>query len=220
MKNILIITGGCIEKWDDVRGHTNLATGSIGTYLSNELSNYDFNIYYLSGYTSKQPDPLDNIKDRQTFLGIVDLRDKAKAIILQHDIDIVIMSAAGSDWIFDYIEDKETGEILDNNNKISSDIVPVVHLKKAPKVLKLFKEWKKDLFVVGFKLETEDIIERALKRMKSSDVDVMIANHANSLQNHGVHHHIITRENDVIEAHNKKETAQQLSKLLNEKFNS
>lgn len=54
-KYILIITGGCIEKWDNVRGHTNLSTGSIGVYLSQAFSEYNFNIYYLSGYTSKKP---------------------------------------------------------------------------------------------------------------------------------------------------------------------
>ncbi len=32
-KKILITSGGTLEKWDNVRGHTNLAKGTIGCYL-------------------------------------------------------------------------------------------------------------------------------------------------------------------------------------------
>ena len=35
-KKILITSGGCLEKWDQVRGHTNLAKGTIGKILAEE----------------------------------------------------------------------------------------------------------------------------------------------------------------------------------------
>ncbi|HGZ7630718.1 TPA: phosphopantothenoylcysteine decarboxylase, partial [Staphylococcus aureus] len=161
MKNVLIVAGGCLEKWDDVRGHTNLSTGRVGVYLADALSKYNFNMYYLSGYMSKKPNNESNICEFVQFWGIEDLRDKAKMLILEKKIDIVIMAAAGSDWILDYIKDKKTDEVLEGTGKISSDIEPIVYLKKAPKILKLFKEWKPSLCVVGFKLESGNLVEKA-----------------------------------------------------------
>ena len=31
-KKIVITSGGTLEKWDNVRGHTNLSKGIMGTY--------------------------------------------------------------------------------------------------------------------------------------------------------------------------------------------
>ena len=36
-KKVLITSGGCLEKWDQVRGHTNLAKGTIGRIIAEEL---------------------------------------------------------------------------------------------------------------------------------------------------------------------------------------
>lgn len=36
-KKVLITSGGCLEKWDQVRGHTNMAKGTIGRIIAEEL---------------------------------------------------------------------------------------------------------------------------------------------------------------------------------------
>ena len=33
-KKVLITSGGTFEKWDNVRGHTNLSKGTMGCYLA------------------------------------------------------------------------------------------------------------------------------------------------------------------------------------------
>lgn len=35
-KKVLITSGGCLEKWDQVRGHTNMAKGTIGRIIAEE----------------------------------------------------------------------------------------------------------------------------------------------------------------------------------------
>ena len=35
-KTVLITSGGTFEKWDNVRGHTNLSKGTMGCYLAEE----------------------------------------------------------------------------------------------------------------------------------------------------------------------------------------
>lgn len=64
----------------------------------------------------------------------------------------------------DKICDQE-GNVLDMNGKISSDIAPIIHFQKAPKVLKQIKQWDSETVLVGFKLESdvneEELFERA-----------------------------------------------------------
>lgn len=71
----------------------------------------------------------------KSFEGIQDLQEKMKEIVIQQKIDVVIMAAAGSDWIVDYMVD-QNGAVLSSAGKISSDTPPIIHLKKAPKVLR------------------------------------------------------------------------------------
>ena len=65
-----------------------------------------------------------------------------KSIISHEKVDAVIM-AAGSDWIVEKICDQD-GNVLNMNGKISSDIAPIIHFQKAPKVLKQIKEWNRN----------------------------------------------------------------------------
>ncbi len=59
------------------------------------------------------------------------------------------------------------------NGKISSDIAPIIHFQKAPKVLKQIKEWDPETVLVGFKLESdvnkEELFERAKNRMEEAE---------------------------------------------------
>ncbi len=55
-KNVLITSGGCLEKWDNVRGHTNLAKGTIGKKIAEEALLKGANVTYLHGYFADKPD--------------------------------------------------------------------------------------------------------------------------------------------------------------------
>ena len=107
------------------------------------------------------------------------------------------MAAAGSDWIVDKICDQE-GNVLDMNGKISSDIAPIIHFQKAPKVLKQIKEWDPETVLVGFKLESdvnkEELFERAKNRMEEAKASVMIANSPHSLYSRGAMHYVIGQD--------------------------
>ncbi|AJI25731.1 hypothetical protein H8R29_29195 (plasmid) [Priestia megaterium] len=221
-KNILITSGGCIEKWDEVRGHTNLAKGKIGKMIAEEALAEGATVTYLHGYFAERPCDKDSESLKlESFEGIVDLQDKMKAIILSEKIDAVIMTAAGSDWIVDKMLDKE-GNLIPQNGKISSDNPPVIHFKKAPKVLKQIKEWNPHLMLVGFKLESnvdkETLIERAKIRMGTSKASLMVANTSDSLHVNSATHYIINQDNDIYQCANKKETANMIIQALNQLF--
>lgn len=219
---ILITSGGCLEKWDNVRGHTNLAKGTIGKLMAEKALDMGANVIYLHGYFSVKP-KAENQQNLtlQSFEGIEDLQEKMRTIILNQCVDVVIMAAAGSDWIVDYMSDKN-GQIIPSSGKLSSDNPPVIHFKKAPKVLRQIKSWNSKIILVGFKLESNFdkklLVERAEIRMKDSFADYMIANSSNSLYANNTIHYILDKDKNVIECANKDETSKEILKLLESKI--
>ncbi len=75
-------------------------------------------VTYLHGYFAEKPSGKDsrNLK-LESFEGILDLQEKMKAIILNKKIDVVIMTAAGSDWIVDKMLDQD-GNFISQNGEV------------------------------------------------------------------------------------------------------
>ncbi len=130
-KKILITSGGTIEKWDTVRGHTNLAKGTMGCYLAEEAFRQEAEVIYLHGYFAKLPENHGSMHLIQ-FEGIEDLGEKIKSIVQSEPIDVVIMAAAGSDWIVDKMVDQRGNPILETG-KMTSDEPQSFILKKLQK---------------------------------------------------------------------------------------
>ncbi|MDE0582364.1 hypothetical protein ON064_04800 [Planococcus sp. A6] len=217
-KTILITSGGCLERWDKVRGHTNLATGNMGKLIAEEFLRQGAAVIYLHGYFSVKPvmDEGQNLQ-LERFEGILDLEARMKKIISNEKIDAVIMAAAGSDWIIDYVTDQD-GEIISQEGKISSDNPPVIHLKKAPKILKQIKLWDANLLLIGFKLESEldkaALTKRAEIRMRDSDADYMVANSSDSLYTQEAAHYVFDKQMKMNEYVNKEEAAKGITEAV------
>ncbi|MGF3104040.1 phosphopantothenoylcysteine decarboxylase [Rossellomorea sp. DUT-2] len=215
-KKILITSGGTLEKWDTVRGHTNLAKGTMGCYLAEEALNHEAEVIYLHGYFAKLPENHRNMRLIQ-FEGIDDLGGKIKKLVQSEHIDIVIMAAAGSDWVVDKVVDQQGNPILETG-KMTSDEPPIIHFKKAPKVLSQIKRWNPNILLVGFKLEhTVDhkyLFERAKLRMETSKAEFMVANKTGSLYGEESEHFIVSTFQSPIKYSSKKETAEGLIHCL------
>ena len=81
------------------------------------------------------------------------------------------MSDAASDYIVKYA----------TSTKIKSDKKEIsVKLTRAPKIIDVVKNKQKDIFLVGFKAETDiskkELVNRAKKKLKQSNADMIIAN--------------------------------------------
>ncbi|WP_242220576.1 phosphopantothenoylcysteine decarboxylase [Bacillus cereus group sp. BfR-BA-01380] len=211
-KKVLITSGGCLEKWDKVRGHTNLSTGKMGKLLAEEALKNGASVIYLHGYFAEKPEAAHNLSSH-SFEGIIDLQDKMKQIITSEKVDIVIMAAAGSDWVIDKIVDQE-GNVMDKSGKLSSDMPPVIHFKKAPKVLAQIKQWDPGVLLVGFKLESgisqQELITRAQIRMEGAQADFIVANASHALYTSETNHYIISKDSEVQVCTDKANTAKSL----------
>lgn len=217
-KKILITSGGTLEKWDRVRGHTNLSKGTMGCFLAEEALARGAEVIYVHGYFAKLPNNHEKMR-KVVFEGIEHLGNQIKTILENEHIDVVIMAAAGSDWVIDKVYDSK-GNLIEEKGKMPSDEPPIIHFKKAPKILGQIKGWSPNTLLVGFKLEaTKDVdylINRAKERMATSKAEYMVANSSESLYGINEPHFIVPQDGEVIQVDGKRDTASKLLDILNE----
>jgi len=215
-KTVLITSGGTLEKWDRVRGHTNLSKGSMGCYLAEAALAAGADVIYMHGYFAQLPEHQDKMRTIR-FEGIVDLGDKVRHAVQNEHVDIVIMAAAGSDWVIDKVYD-QSGNLMEETGKMPSDEPPVIHFKKAPKVLGQIKGWQPNVTLVGFKLEATDdeqfLLSRARLRMETANAQWMVANSSQSLYGGQEPHWIVPAHGEPIQVIGKQETAKMLINYL------
>lgn len=170
-KKILITAGPTIEHIDPIRIITNQSSGKTGVLLASELISSGAKVTLVYGPGSEKPPRGAKIIKISTSNEIFNVVKKE----MRKKFDIVIMAAA----ISDYIPDKPSkNKIKSTKNKIK------ISLKKAPKLINFIKKYQKNVFLVGFKAETNisknELITLAKKKMNESNADMIIANDVGS----------------------------------------
>ena len=166
-KKVLITAGPTVEKIDSVRVITNQSSGKTGTLLASELISAGAKVTLIYGPgTSEPPKGAKIIR-----VNSVDEMNKAVKESLKKKFDIAIMAAAASDYVVKNA----------TSNKIKSDKKEInVKLVKAPKIIDVIKNKQKEIFLVGFKAETDisknELVNRAKKKLKDSKADMIVAN--------------------------------------------
>ena len=166
-KKILMTAGPTIEKIDSVRVITNQSSGKTGTLLAANLISAGAKVTLVYGPgTENPPNGVKLIK----VASVYEMFNVVKNC-LKIKFDIVIMSAAASDYV---PKNSSYNKIKSNKNEIN------VRLVKAPKIIDIIKKMQKDAFLIGFKAETDiskkELISRAKKKLKESKADMIIAN--------------------------------------------
>ena len=166
-KKVLITAGPTIEYIDPIRVITNRSSGKTGVLLASELVSAGAKVVFVYG-TGTEVVPkgvkVIRVETSQEMLNAVRKELKQK-------FDIVVLAAAVSDYI---LEKSSKTKIKSEHEKI------VLKLKRAPKIINQIKKIQKDVFLVGFKAETnaskEKLISLARKKIKESNADLIVAN--------------------------------------------
>jgi len=171
MQKILITTGPTIEKIDDVRFISNFSSGKMGYAIAEEAFRLGFEVYLVSGPVCLK---LDNDKIKLYNVESADEMYK-KVMDLKDGVDVIIMSAAVSDYKpKNYYQGKLKKEDLDNNLSIELQ-------KNVDILFELGKVKLKNQILVGFALESENGIENAKKKLISKNCDLIVLNLSNKL---------------------------------------
>jgi phosphopantothenoylcysteine decarboxylase/phosphopantothenate--cysteine ligase len=166
-KKVLMTAGPTIEYIDPVRVITNQSSGKTGVLLASELVSAGAKVTFIYGPGTEPPPKgakVIKVETGQEMLNAVRKEMKQK-------FDIVILAAAISDYTIE----------KPSKTKINSDLDKIVlKLKRVTKIIYEIKKVQKDVFLVGFKAETnlpkEKLISEARKKLRESNADLIVAN--------------------------------------------
>jgi len=175
--NVLITSGGTVEKIDAVRGITNFSTGKLGSLLAESFSVHNAEIWYLHATTACLPSCKVN---SFPFESVVELKQTIETILRSEQIDVIVHAAAVSDYLVAEVLDSR-GNRLDNKGKISSNETELtVKLAQTPKIISTLREMAPNAVIVGFKLldgvTKEELFIAAKRVMDQNGCDFVLMN--------------------------------------------
>ena len=172
-KKVLMTAGPTIEYIDPIRVITNQSSGKTGVLLASELISSGAKVTLVYGPGTEKPPKGAKIIRISTSKEMFNVVKKE----MNKEFDIVIMAAAVSDYT---LEDPSRNKIKSIKNKIK------ISLKKTPKIIDQVKKYQKNVFLVGFKAETnlskKELITLAKKKMNESSADMIVANDIGSIR--------------------------------------
>ncbi|MBX3042852.1 MAG: phosphopantothenoylcysteine decarboxylase [Candidatus Kapabacteria bacterium] len=162
---ILITAGPTQEKIDDVRFISNHSSGKMGFAIAEKAFEYGAEVILVSG-------PV-NLKCSSGInrINVVCADDMYNATMEYFGkTDIFIMSAAVADY-------KPKNPVKGKIKKETAGDSPIIELEKTKDILFEIGKIKNDRqFLVGFALESENLIENAIAKLQRKNCDLIIAN--------------------------------------------
>ena len=162
-KKVLITAGPTHEAIDPVRFLGNRSTGTMGFELAKKAANLGANVILISGPTHLNIDH-NNIQ----LIRVTSAQEMYEACHEHYaDTDIAICAAAVADYrpktIATEKVKKKDGELF-------------IELERTPDILMSLGEMKKNQFLVGFALETQNELENAKGKLKRKHLDGIVLN--------------------------------------------
>jgi phosphopantothenoylcysteine decarboxylase/phosphopantothenate--cysteine ligase len=168
-KKILITAGPTYESIDPVRFIGNHSSGKMGFDIANRAANLGADVILVSGPT--------HLKVENNAIKVIKVISAQEMFFACHeyynDVDVAIAAAAVADY-----KPKDVAEQKIKKNDANFSI----ELEKTKDILASLGEIKKNQFLIGFALETENEIENAKLKIQKKNLDLIVLN---SLQDKG-----------------------------------
>ena len=162
-KKVLITAGPTYEAIDPVRFIGNHSSGKMGFAIAKTAANLGAEVYLISGPSHQ--------KIKHSLIKRIDLVSAEDMYIEVHkyfeEVDIAILSAAVADY--------KPKNIADQKIK-KKDTSLTIELAPTKDILASLGAIKKDQFLVGFALETNNEVENAIGKIKRKNLDAIILN--------------------------------------------
>lgn len=161
--HITVTAGPTRESLDPVRFLTNHSTGKMGYAIAREAMLRGADVTLISGATELAPPPFVNVRR------VVSAADMLAAVRDElPKTDILIKSAAVADY--------RPKTVSDNKMKKRDDEL-FLPLERTGDILKWVNENRHSgLFVCGFSMETENLLENSREKMMKKGLDMIAAN--------------------------------------------
>ena len=168
-KKILITAGPTYEAIDPVRFIGNHSSGKMGFDIAQSAVNMGASVVLITGPT--------HLKIENHLVKVVPVISAGEMYDACHqyfpDVDVVIAAAAVADY-------KPKNVAIHKIKKGANDFS--IELEKTKDILASLGEIKKNQFLIGFALETENEIDNAKSKIQKKNLDLIVLN---SLQDEG-----------------------------------
>ncbi|MFC4097003.1 bifunctional phosphopantothenoylcysteine decarboxylase/phosphopantothenate--cysteine ligase CoaBC [Euzebyella saccharophila] len=165
-KKVLITAGPTYEAIDPVRFIGNHASGLMGYELAKRAALLGASVILVSGPT--------HISVSNELIKVLRVVSSAEMYEEVHEhyaeIDIAIAAAAVADYRPKYVADQKIKK---------KDASLTIELEKTQDILLSMGEKKKNQYLVGFALETENEVENAKGKLKRKNLDAIVLNSLN-----------------------------------------
>ena len=166
-KKIVVSAGGTRESLDPVREITNRSSGKMGYAIAEAALDRGASVVLVSTPTNLSS-PVG-----ATVVLVKDAADMYQAIITESkDADGLVMAAAVADWQ----PVASSGQKAKKSNKKTW----AIELTQTPDIIASVST--KGLIKVGFAAETESVLQNAEAKIKSKNLDIVVANDVSSEQ--------------------------------------
>ncbi|MFA7572248.1 MAG: bifunctional phosphopantothenoylcysteine decarboxylase/phosphopantothenate--cysteine ligase CoaBC, partial [Lutispora sp.] len=161
-KTIIVTAGPTREAIDPVRFISNHSTGKMGYAIAKRAARRGANVYLISG-----PTALDIPKD-VFFIPVHSAKDMQKKIMEHFDEAHIIIKGAA---VVDYTPAKACDQKIKKKDENLT-----LELVKNPDILYELGKIKGDKILVGFAMETQNLVENAKEKMLKKNLDFIVAN--------------------------------------------
>ncbi len=158
----LITAGPTMEKIDPVRFISNHSTGKMGYALAKVAMLRGADVTLVTGKTNIQKPDFVNVIEVQSAREMFEAVDN-----VFDNQDIVIMSAA----VADYRPKNVAAEKIKKK-----DGQAVIELERTDDILATMSARKKEQFICGFSMETENMLENSKAKLEKKNLDMICAN--------------------------------------------
>jgi phosphopantothenoylcysteine decarboxylase/phosphopantothenate--cysteine ligase len=159
-RHIVVTAGGTQEPIDPIRFISNRSSGKMGYAVAEAARDRGARVTLITAPTSlSDPVGVEMVKIRS----VVELRDGVIKAVKK--ADVLVMSAAGADFIPRTVADQKIKK---------SDAGLKLEMVKAPDILSEIKEGQ--FIKVGFKAETQNLVDNAKDKLYKTNLDLIVAN--------------------------------------------
>jgi phosphopantothenoylcysteine decarboxylase/phosphopantothenate--cysteine ligase len=195
-KKILITAGPTYEAIDPVRFIGNHSSGKMGFDIAENAASLGAEVVLVSGPTHCK------IKNTNIeLISVVSAQQMYDACHLYFDkVDVAIAAAAVADY---------RPKVVANQKIKKTDANFTIELEKTKDILESLGKNKKNQFLIGFALETENEIENAKAKIQKKNLDLIVLN---SMNDEGAGFGKSTNKVTFIDKHSTVESMQLKSK--------
>ncbi len=161
-EKVLVTAGATREPIDPVRFISNASSGKMGYALARAARRRGAEVVLVSGPVHLADPPGVTVKRVESS---AEMRDEV--LIHYPQSTVVMMAAAVSDF----------RPVLRRTGKIKKGTEPLaLELERTPDILMEMGRNKDERFLVGFALETEDLVGNATEKLREKNLDIIVAN--------------------------------------------